>query len=70
MTSSSPASSRRIPELWKDFLERGKQEGTLRLLGPDGSPREVEYTVKGNVLPVRHLLVLRDKTAQRKRKGQ
>ena len=30
-------------------------------MGPDGTPREVEYTAKGNVLPVRHLLVLRDK---------
>ena len=27
----------------------------------DGDPREVEYIAKGNVLPVRHLLVLRDK---------
>ena len=32
-------------------------------MGPDGRPREVEYTAKGNVLPVRNLLVLRDKTA-------
>ena len=32
-------------------------------MGPDGKPRDVEYTAKGNVLPVRHVLVLRDKTA-------
>jgi PAS domain S-box-containing protein len=31
-------------------------------LGPDGTAREVEYTAKGNVLPVRHLLLLRDKS--------
>ena len=31
-------------------------------MAPDGSAREVEYTAKGNVLPVRHLLVLHDKT--------
>ncbi len=36
--------------------------GTLQLLGPDGTPRDVEYVAKGNVLPVRHLLALRDKT--------
>ena len=42
---------------------QGEQEGTLRLLGPDRSPLDVEYTAKGNVLPVRHILVLRDKTA-------
>jgi formate hydrogenlyase transcriptional activator len=34
-------------------------------VGPDGSPRDVEYSAKGNVLPVRHLLVLRDKTTNR-----
>jgi formate hydrogenlyase transcriptional activator len=50
-----------IPDRWQAFLEAGEQEGTLQLLGPDGTTREVEYTAKGNVLPVRHLMVLRDK---------
>ena len=50
-----------ISELWQAFLERGKQEGTLNLVVPDGKSRPVEYTVKGNVLPVRHLLLLRDR---------
>jgi formate hydrogenlyase transcriptional activator len=51
-----------ISKRWRAFLETGEQEGTLKLVGPDGGPREVEYTAKGNVLPVRHLLVLHDKT--------
>ena len=51
-----------ISERWQAFLEEGEQEGTLQLVGPDGTARDVEYTAKGNVLPVRHLLVLRDKT--------
>jgi formate hydrogenlyase transcriptional activator len=51
-----------ISERWQAFLEEGEQVGTLQLLGPDGTPRDVEYTAKGNVLPVRHLLLLRDKT--------
>jgi len=51
-----------ISELWRAFLGQGAQEGTLRLAGPDGTLWDVEYTAKGNVLPVRHLLVLRDKT--------
>src|SRR5208283_5270158 len=51
-----------IPELWQEFLEEGQQAGTLKLLGADGAPREVEYVAKKDVLPVRHLLVLRDKT--------
>jgi formate hydrogenlyase transcriptional activator len=54
-----------ISERWRSFLEEGEQEGTLRLVGPDGSSRDVEYSAKGNVLPVRHLLVLRDKTTKR-----
>jgi PAS domain S-box-containing protein len=51
-----------ISERWRTFLEQGEQKGTLQLVGPDGGPRDVEYLAKGNVLPVRHLLVLRDKT--------
>lgn len=51
-----------ISELWRAFLTQGEQEGALQLAGPDGTPRDVEYTAKGDVLPVRHLLVLHDKT--------
>jgi len=51
-----------ISERWRTFLEKGEQQGTLKLVGPDGDPRDVEYIAKGNVLPVRHLVVLRDKT--------
>ncbi len=47
-----------ISELWQSFLGQGEQAGTLRLSGPDGSHWDVEYTAKGNVLPVRHVLVL------------
>ena len=32
------------------------------MLGTDGTLRDVEYTAKGNLLPDRHLLLLRDKT--------
>ena len=53
-----------IDQLWRAFLEQGEQRGTLRLVGSDGSVREVEYTAKGNVLPVRHVLALRDKSKQ------
>jgi formate hydrogenlyase transcriptional activator len=57
--------------MWKAFLQQGEQVGTLKLLGPDGHPREVEYTAKESVLPARHVLVLRNsvspgKTAQDK----
>jgi PAS domain S-box-containing protein len=49
-----------ISERWRALRDRGQQEGTLRLVGRAG-PRDVDYIAKGNVLPVRHLLVLQDK---------
>src|ERR1700675_2455960 len=58
-----PSFKPQVSELWQAFLRHGELEGTLRLLGPDGKPREVGYTVKGNVLPVRHLVVLHPNTA-------
>src|SRR5438552_13286463 len=60
---AEPSFKPQISQLWRAFLEQGEQEGTLRLVGPDGSLRDVEYTAKGNVLPVRHVLVLHDKTS-------
>ena len=62
---AEPGFRPRIEPLWQEFLERGEQEGTFPLAGPDGTVREVDYTAKGNVLPVRHLFVLHDK-AQKK----
>jgi PAS domain S-box-containing protein len=57
-----PALKPVISERWQAFLEVGEQAGTFQLLGPDGIARDVEYTAKGNVLPVRHLLLFSDKT--------
>jgi formate hydrogenlyase transcriptional activator len=56
-----PALKPAVSQLWRAFLERGEQEGTLQLIGADGIPAEVEYTAKGNVLPRRHAVVLRPK---------
>ncbi len=49
-----------ISDRWRALRDRGEQEGTLRLVGRAG-PRDVAYIAKGNVLPVRHLMVLQDK---------
>jgi len=51
-----------LPVRWSSFLEEGQQVGTLQLIGADGSPRDVEYSAKGNVLPVRDVVVLSEKT--------
>ena len=61
---TEPSVKPKLPELWENFLEQGRQQGTLKLLGPGGTSRDVEYIAKGNVLPVRHLLVLRDKSSE------
>jgi formate hydrogenlyase transcriptional activator len=59
---ADPTFRPRISELWQAFLGQGKQEGTLHLAGADGTPRDVDYAAKGNVLPVRHVLVLPNQT--------
>ena len=61
---ADPSFKPQIAELWRAFLGQGEQEGTLRLADPDGTLLDVEYTAKGNVLPVRHLLVLHNKSAK------
>lgn len=52
-----------ISQLWTALREKTQLAGILRLVGPDGAPREVQYTAKNDVLPVRHVLVLNEKPA-------
>lgn len=54
-----------IVESWTQFLNGGEQAGTLRLSGPSGMLWHVEYTATGNVLPVRHVVALRERTTPR-----
>ena len=61
---AQPKFKPQVSRLWHALRKEGPQEGTLELLGPDGLAREVVYTAKPNVLPVRHLLVLREKAAE------
>jgi formate hydrogenlyase transcriptional activator len=60
---AEPAFKPVISDRWRAFLEDGEQQGTLPLITPDGGVKNIEYSVKGNVLPVRHLLILRDADA-------
>ncbi len=59
---AEPAFKPQLSELWRAFLDHGQQEGTLHLEGPDGHVRPVEFVAKTNVLPVRHIVALRDAT--------
>ncbi len=45
---------------WRSFLEQGRVQGSFRLLRPDGTVRETEFAATANVVPHRHLSVLRD----------
>ncbi len=51
-----------VSESWRAFLEEEEHAGSLQLVGADGERSEVAYTVKANVLPVRHVLALGKKT--------
>jgi PAS domain S-box-containing protein len=53
-----------ISERWKAFLAQREQRGTLQLVGRDGDPRDVQYSAKASVLPVRQLLVLHEAKAR------
>jgi formate hydrogenlyase transcriptional activator len=55
-----------VSQLWRAFLETGEQAGILPLVAAHGTVHDVEYTAKKEVLPLRHVVVLRDKaTAER-----
>src|SRR5438128_10315988 len=50
---------------WRDFLSAGYQKGEFEVARPDGSTRTVEYSAKADVVPGRHLSILRDVTEAR-----
>jgi formate hydrogenlyase transcriptional activator len=59
-----PAASKpQVSQLWRAFLEHGEQEGSLQLIGANGTTAEVAFAAKGNILPLRHAVVLRPKSA-------
>ncbi len=59
---ATPALKPLILERWQRFLQAGEQEGTLPLMGDAGGERELEYSAQMDVLPCRHLLLLREKS--------
>ena len=59
---ATPTFTPLILERWQRFLQADEREGTLPLMGDDGGERELEYSAQKDVLPCRHLLLLRDKS--------
>ena len=51
--------------VWQEFLEHGTAAGATTVVRRDGMHREVEFTATANVLPGRHLSILRDVTVRR-----
>jgi PAS domain S-box-containing protein len=52
-----------LAPLFKTLTANGERQGKFTLAGPDARVREVSYAARVNVLPGRHMLVLRDETA-------
>ena len=51
-----------LAQLFQTLRVNREQEGTFDLRASDGGIREISYHAKGNVLPGRHLIPLRDNT--------
>ena len=52
-------------EVWSRFLRLGRLTGSNRLSIQDDTVLEIEYSMTANILPGRHLIVLRDVTETR-----
>jgi PAS domain S-box-containing protein len=50
---------------WKEFLEKGKLAGEIRILRKDGRCIDVEFRAVANMLPGLHLSVMRDVTERK-----
>jgi PAS domain S-box-containing protein len=59
------ASSEDAESRWRAFLQKGSARGLFRLRRPDGTERDVEFSATADVIPGRHVSVLRDVTARR-----
>lgn len=55
-----PQSKPDVSQLLNVLDQHGEHNGTFRLVNADGTPRDVAYSARGNVLPVRHILLLED----------
>ncbi|MCX6596237.1 MAG: sigma 54-interacting transcriptional regulator [Acidobacteria bacterium] len=56
---TEPSFRPKLPELWETLLQQGAPSASLKLALPDGAVREVELEVRRDVLPVRHVVVLK-----------
>ncbi|HEY9808765.1 MAG TPA: EAL domain-containing protein [Halomicronema sp.] len=55
---------------WQTLLEKGQATGELRMLLPNGSTRDVEYSATANLLTGLHLAVIHDVTERKQAEDQ
>src|SRR5205823_11438374 len=54
-----------MDEVWRELRAKGAVVGGVRLLRPDGTQRDAEVSATADVMPGRHVAVVRDVTARR-----
>ncbi|MCT7949448.1 EAL domain-containing protein [Ancylothrix sp. C2] len=57
-------------QTWQTLLEKGQVTGELRMLLPNGSTRDVEYSATANLLTGLHLAVIHDITERKQAEDQ
>jgi PAS domain S-box-containing protein len=61
-----PGREAEAAQAWQAFLAAGEQKGLIRLRRADGEVRDLEYNAVANILPGRHLSILRDVTERQR----
>lgn len=64
---SPPGTTSQVQQQWAEFMASGRQSGDFTMWRPEGEPRHVRYTATANIVPGRHLSILRDVTASKAR---
>src|ERR1051325_4384532 len=57
-----PGREAEAEQSWRAFLAAGEQKGLIRIRRANGESRDLEYNARANILPGRHLSILRDVT--------
>ena len=61
-----PGRAAEVAHAWRAFLAAGEQKGLIRIRRADGETRDLEYNARANILPGRHLSILRDVTERQR----
>jgi diguanylate cyclase (GGDEF)-like protein/PAS domain S-box-containing protein len=65
-----PQAKAEFSTAWSCFLHAGKQRGEYQLELPDGRVRDIEFSATANILPGRHLSIIRDVSDRKVREAE